>query len=178
MKAWIDMENELTTLMTIAEEKELERLEGIIEIGRQSFIEVGMALTEIKNAKLYRKDYKTFGEYCLKKWQYARQTAYQFIDSVKVVENVRHGGQTEILPTNERQTRPLTSLEPEQQQEVWQKAVDTAPEGKVTARHIEETVWSLIYSTTHNPKPKTKNASPSIISFCSWLLGIIADPKF
>lgn len=31
----------------------------------------------------------------------------------------------------ESQLRPLTSLEPEQQIEAWQKVVETAPEGRV-----------------------------------------------
>lgn len=44
-----------------------------------------------------------------------------------LIENVHHGGQTEILPTNERQTRALSKIPPGQQIEVWQKAVETAP---------------------------------------------------
>jgi hypothetical protein len=31
-----------------------------------------------------------------------------------------------ILPTNERQVRPLTRLEPDKQREVWQQAVEAA----------------------------------------------------
>ena len=34
------------------------------------------------------------------------------------------------FPVNERQARPLTKLEPEQQQEAWKTVVETAPEGK------------------------------------------------
>ena len=66
---------------------------------------------------------------------FARRTAYQFIESAAVVENVRHGAQT--LPTNERQARPLTKLKPDEQAEAWQEAVDSAPDGKVTAKHVE-----------------------------------------
>ncbi|HOO41051.1 MAG TPA: hypothetical protein PK653_06390 [Syntrophales bacterium] len=39
-----------------------------------------------------------------------RQTAYQLIDSVKVIDNVRNCAQTEVLPTNERQTRALMEI--------------------------------------------------------------------
>jgi hypothetical protein len=77
--------NELT--LTSDEQTELIRLETIIENGRKSFIEVGTALIKIRDSRLYRKDYKTFEEYCKGKWQYARRTAYQLIDSVKVFEN-------------------------------------------------------------------------------------------
>ena len=66
--------------------------------------------------------YQTFEAYCKGVWRFARSTAYQFIDSVKVIENVRHCGQ---IPMTESQTRPLAKLDPAQQREVWQKAVDT-----------------------------------------------------
>jgi len=37
----------------------------------------------------------------------------------------------EIQPVHERQVRPLTVLEPNQQRDVWEEAVRTAPVGKV-----------------------------------------------
>jgi len=43
----------------------------------------------------------------------------------------------------ETHLRPLASLPADQQREVYQKAVETAPEGKVTAKHIEETVREM-----------------------------------
>src|SRR5258707_3805522 len=49
------------------------------------------------------------------------------------------------LPSNEAQTRPLTSLEPDQQVEAWQAAVASATTGKVTARHVEAAVGRWIY---------------------------------
>jgi hypothetical protein len=41
-------------------------------------------------------------------------------------------------PVPESQLRELTGLEPEKQREVYKKAVETAPNGKVTARSIRE----------------------------------------
>lgn len=43
----------------------------------------------------------------------------------------------------ERQLRPLAKLEPEQQREAWKKAIETAPDGKVTAKHITEVVMEV-----------------------------------
>lgn len=54
------------------------------------------------------------------------------------MENVRNCVQT--LPANEAQARPLTSFPAEQQAEVWQEAVETAPAGKLTGAHVERTV--------------------------------------
>ncbi len=71
----------------------------------------------------------------------ARRTAYQLIGASIVVKNVRNCAQ--ILPTNEAQARPLTGLQPDIQRQVWTQAVATAPEGKVTAAHVERTVAKL-----------------------------------
>ena len=70
--------------------------------------------SKINPKGLYRdvKGYATFEEYCRKEWDFARRTAYQFIDSAKVSDNVRNCAQA---PINESQTRPLAKLEPEQQ---------------------------------------------------------------
>jgi len=101
---------------------------------------------EIRDRELYKikngGEYGTFEAYCKGVWEFARRTAYQFIDSVQVIENVRHGAQIEVLPTNERQTRPLAKLEPSQQREAWQKAVETAPEGALgPERNRPESAW-------------------------------------
>ena len=79
------------------------------------------------------------------RWGFARRTVYQFIDSVNVIENVRNCAQNETLPMNESQARPLSKLKdnPEVQREAWQKAVETAPEGKVTAAHVQKVVKGI-----------------------------------
>ena len=45
-----------------------------------------------------------------------------------------------ILPRTESQARPLISLPPDEQIAAWQEAVETAPNGKVTAAHVAEVV--------------------------------------
>lgn len=59
------------------------------------------------------------------------------INAAEVVENLRPIG---LIPSTESQARPLTQLEPEEQSIVWQRAIDTAPNGKVTAAHVQATV--------------------------------------
>lgn len=47
------------------------------------------------------------------------------VDTAGIVpsrDNVNHG--SHLLPANERQARPLTTLEPDEQREVWQEAAD------------------------------------------------------
>ncbi len=65
----------------------------------------------------------------------------------------------EIQPIHEQQVRPLIALEPNQQREVWEKAVKTAPAGKaVTFKHVKATVKELIGPA---PEPNPPSASHS-----------------
>src|SRR5690606_19939253 len=65
------------------------------------------------------------------------------IAAAQVVKNLSELGT--MVPANERQARPLVGLPPEQQQEAWEEAVATAPDGRVTAAHVERTVERLRY---------------------------------
>ncbi len=65
----------------------------------------------------------------------SRPRAYQLIDAAKVSDNL-----STTVDITERQARPLTRLEPRKQAEAWQEAVETAPEGKITAMHVENIV--------------------------------------
>jgi len=122
--------------------QDLERLEGIIERNLLSFFEVGRALMEIR-AKNYYRDvlgFETFEAYCKAKWDFNRAHAYRLIDSAKVIDVLSPIG--DAKPMTESQARPLVKLKdnPEAQREAWQKAVETAPEGKVTAAHVQKVV--------------------------------------
>ena len=130
-------------ITTTQNTQELERLEGIITRNLQSFYEVGRALMEIRDKAYYRDvlGFETFEAYCKEKWDINSAHAYRLIDSAMVIETVSPMG--DRVPENERQTRPLARLEPEQQREAWQKAVETAPEGRVTAAHVSKVVFGM-----------------------------------
>jgi hypothetical protein len=86
---------------------------------------------QIRDNRLYREIHGTFEEYCKEKWDISRPRAYQLIKAAEVQDNL-----STIVdkPANEAQARPLTRIkDPDEQREVYQKAVETAPEGKVTA---------------------------------------------
>ena len=136
----------MPSLLSGDEQQQLAHYEGIIERGLTTFIDVGNALAAVRDERLY-KQYGTFEDYCHERWNMARRTAYQFIEASIVVENVRNCAQ--ILPVNEAQARPLTRLEPEQQREVWRKAVETAPGGKVTGAHVKRTMAVHYSSASH-----------------------------
>lgn len=120
--------------IAIAESQRLTQLETDIGEGLKTFMKVGAALLEIRDARLYRQDYNTFEEYCQERWGMVRRQADRLISAAEVAENLRPMG---LIPTSERQVRPLTKLEPEEQTIVWQRATETAPNGKVTAAHVQ-----------------------------------------
>ncbi|OQB23959.1 MAG: hypothetical protein BWY11_01478 [Firmicutes bacterium ADurb.Bin182] len=123
---------------------ELEQLETVIKQNIGAFYEVGRALMKIRDKGLYRDvlGYETFEAYCKARWDFNSSRARQFISASEVVDNVK-SVTIGNAPTNERQVRPLMALEPDQQREAWQKAVATAPEGKVTAAHVSKIVKEM-----------------------------------
>lgn len=136
----------MTDYLSTNEATRLLELEIVIERGLQTFIEVGSALMEIRNSRLYRQTHPTFEEYCQARWDLRRSRTYQLMDAAEVVENLKSSTIVELsggslpLPLNEAQARPLARLGVDMQRQVWQKAVETAPQGRITARHIETVV--------------------------------------
>lgn len=121
----------------------LEHCEQVIERGLNTFYEVGNALAEIRDSRLYRIGFPAFEDYCLEKWGISKRRGYELIAAAAVVDNVRNSAQT--VPANEAQANELTGLEPEAQSEVWQRVVKTADKSAddrpvVTAAHVKAIV--------------------------------------
>lgn len=147
---------------------EMERLEGVIQKNIGAFYEVGRALMEIRD-KGYYKDvlgYDTFEAYCKERWDFGRSYAYRLMDSAKVIQSVSPIG--DKVPTTENQTRPLARLKLEQQREAWQKAVETAPEGKVTAAHVSAVVRGMIPGKAETSVSIINEDSDSLFHLKRW----------
>lgn len=134
------------------DKKDLERLEGIISKNIQSFYEVGRALMEIRDRELYKVKnggaFITFETYCKGVWDFNSSRARQLMMATETLENIK--SVTIVTPITESQARPLAKLQPDQQREAWAKAVETAPEGKVTAAHV----YRIVKEMTEPEKPK------------------------
>lgn len=127
--------------LTQGEELRLHELEHAIGASLRTFVDVGRALLEIRDSRLYRREYATFEDYCRDRWGFNRNYANKIIIAAETVDNL--GTIVPILPATESQTRPLTVLDPDQQRAAWQQAIDTAPNGRVTAAHVQGIVRSL-----------------------------------
>jgi len=130
----------MTELITLDERSRLYQLEETIRQGLNTFVDVGNALLEIRDKRLYRQDYSTFEEYCNKQWSFSRDYAKKLMRSADVIANLENDTIVSFLPKTESQTRPLTSLEPAEQVEAWRLAVETAPETGITAKHVQAVV--------------------------------------
>lgn len=127
----------MTHALATQEAERLADLEVTIAQGLTTFVEVGAALAEIREARLYRETHGTFEDYCRERWGMSRTHANRLVESATVVRNLAPMGAT---PANERQARALTSVPAKERAEVWKEAVETAPNGKITAAHVAETV--------------------------------------
>lgn len=133
------------------EQAQLIACEKIIEKGYNTFIEVGNALFEIRNNKLYREKHSTFEEYCKGKWQIKRQRAYELMEAATIVN-----GLTEISDKNnsedpnsitlnirESHAAALAKIPQELRNDVWQKAVEKQQtSGKAITAKFIQTVYS------------------------------------
>jgi hypothetical protein len=124
-------------MLTTQEQNRLNELEEVIERNLRTFYQVGNALLQIRDDRLYKATHKTFEHYCQEKWAMTANYARRLVASAAVVDNIK-SVPNGTIPTTESQVRPLAQLEPEKQREVWRKAVETAPAGKVTAKHVKE----------------------------------------
>jgi hypothetical protein len=120
----------------------------------RAVVKAGRALQRIRDLRLYRDTYATFEAYCQQRWNLSRPRAYQLIAAADVVEHLRQS--VRILPTNAAPARELASLTPALQAEVWGEVVETAPERKITAKHVQATVKRLRDTTAASRRQQEK----------------------
>ncbi|MEH2039223.1 hypothetical protein [Nostoc sp.] len=135
--------------MTEEEQRDRLHLERRVE---RAFFEAGKALTELRDRRLYRSTHKTFEDYCRDRFGHSRRQSYLLMDAAVVFDNLMEkcDPMDHILPTNKRQVRPMTKLEPHQQHEVWVKAVEQSG-GKVPPARIVKNVVQQIMERTQVP---------------------------
>lgn len=110
---------DLINVLTAEERATLKTLEARISRGWQSFTDVGDALLTVRDRKLYREKYRTFGDYSEKEWGFSRQRAHQLMDAATTT----HALSTTVDIQSEREARELKgtvkiveALSPESQQ--------------------------------------------------------------
>ena len=128
------------------EQKEFLRRERRIEKAIAVFYQIGEDLKYINENRLYRSQYKDFADYVKNRWGLRLRQAYHLISSFEVFANLKNlhncakNEPTFVLPTAEYQVRSLAKLEPEEQVEIWKRAI-AQNNGKIpTGQRIQELV--------------------------------------
>lgn len=103
--------------LTTTDIADLDRLEKVVEKGKQTWVEVGDALAEIRDRKLYQRDYKTFEVYCQERWGWSRQRSYQLIASASAVQSLAPEMSTTV-DISERAARELAPLPVPQRKQI------------------------------------------------------------
>lgn len=106
---------DLQVLPTLAE------CEQVIEQAQPTFRAVGLALTAIRDGRLYLETHATFERYCRDRWHMSRPRAYQLIAAAAMSTTV----------DNERQARRLRAVTAEEEPSIesqdspfWDRLVD------------------------------------------------------
>jgi hypothetical protein len=117
--------------LTPAEISDLDRLEKVIET---SLANGGVALTQIRDKKLYLRDYDSFEGYCQGRWGWSRKRGDQLIRAAAVIQALPD----KMLPmvANERQVRELSKITPEERQKVLKALKDSNT--PITAKSIKK----------------------------------------
>jgi hypothetical protein len=129
--------------------KELNRLERVIERGLGTFAEVGAALAEIREKKLYQEDgFGRFEDYCQQRWNFTSGRARQLMRAAETG--------TRVPVRNEAEARAIApairELGPEQATEI----IDMVREEKgedFTAADIREAVAERVETAPATLRP-------------------------
>lgn len=105
-----------------------------IERGLKTFIDVGQALAEIRDSRLYKGTHNTFEEYLEQRWQMSRSYAHRMIAAAEVALPIGNAGLP--TPSTESQARELAKMPEAERADAWRTAVERT--GKPTAAVVKQ----------------------------------------
>lgn len=111
--------------------RSLEELESVIERGLKTFLEVGYAIREIRDQKLYMEHYPNFDSYCRNRWGWTKGHAgrvVQAADTAEALGESHSEHQFENL-AQARAVYPHAREDPEAAREVWEELNTGREEG-------------------------------------------------
>lgn len=132
------MSNQIAEKLTNPEFGRLMTLETMIGKGIESTIKTWVALEEIRDRRLYRHKFKTFDEYCEKRWSITRQYASLLIKSAAVVKSLPK--ELSTMVDNPRQIRALGKVPESRRAEV---IIEAKMSGAVTAKAITKAAQEI-----------------------------------
>ena len=138
--------------ITTSETQRLKQLEKIISAGKKTFVEVGLALEEIRDKKLYRHEHGTFEKYCQRVWGWSANYGCKQITAANVAKELGT-----VVP-NEAVAREVAKIPLPQRRKIVSEA-STSNSGKLTAKAVKNAVATL---PKRGEKPKKQMDSTGI----------------
>lgn len=133
------------------DEEELARCEEVISRGLGSFVETGEALRTIRRRRLYLRDYRTFEEYCRKRWEMSDRNALRLMTASNIARQLKTRPIGRVFPETESQVREIVRLagpdgeiDMEKVAQVWTQAVEKAGGKTPTAAMVREQVQAAL----------------------------------
>lgn len=142
------------TGLTPGEQRHLTSLEKRIERGLSTFREVGEALLDIRDNRLFRATHPTFESYCRERWDIDRGRAYQLMGAAEVAQALPTGKHRLVNEAQARELVPLLHTDPAKFTEVWQTIAES--QGPLTAPVIREAVRTALGT---EPEPKAPDTT-------------------
>lgn len=152
---------DVEAVLTDAEATALDECEETIRAGLTKFIEVGSALTKIRDERLYRTTYPTFEDYCREKWDLGRNYVNKIISATNVIGSL---APSTPKPVSERQARELNGLSKSEATAVMKRAAKISGKPQPTTKSIKDARAELF-----PPEPKAKPQKP--------VLQAVPDPE-
>ena len=142
--------HEMVTLLR--DDQRLAELEKTIARGKKTFVEVGLALAEIRDLRLYRREYGGFSEYCRDKWGWTKQHAYRLIEAAPVAKSNLQ------VTLSQNAAIELAKAEPDQRAGVVQAIVDAGESVTAAAikRHLPPVPTARGTEGTHVPPGRAR----------------------
>lgn len=138
--------------MTPAETRHLTSLERKIERGLTTFREVGEALADIRDNRLYRSTHASFELYCSERWGLERQRAYQLMAASEVVQTLGEVGNVVVNEAQARELVPLLHADPSSMSRAVEKAQESGP---LTAPNLRKAVQEVAGQPERTQTPRT-----------------------
>jgi hypothetical protein len=159
--------------LTAIERTRLAELESVVQTHLESFLTTGRALCEIRNRRLYRQEFATFEDYCVRRWGFGGAHGLDLVRSTEVAEHLLAGPAAPEsgdapLPINLSADvlRPLQRLDAPLQSAVWRLA------SRVTEHPSQHVVSKLVRTVEHaiaggnggasQPKPKLPQSQKKV----------------
>lgn len=105
--------------------------------------------------------YANWTECVQKEFKQAERYIFYQYRAAEIEMNVSNCTMVQLGAIPERQLRPLARLEPDQQREAWQKITETAPDGMVTAAHVNKIVREMVIVGQEKSLPAPQPHIPS-----------------